>query len=143
MDTNSILMMVQDKLPKDPMSVMNLRDNLDKMSDTKREEFARNLPLMQFKDPTLVFWVGSFLFGGFGVGRFMIGDMLFGHLRLELSLVVYLFFAFYLAFDSTFFLVLYIIAGLGAFAWWVADLFIVGKKIRQQNLDQILKAING
>lgn len=25
--------------------------------------------------------------------------------------------------------------------WWVADLFLTGKKLRQQNLDKILQAI--
>lgn len=91
MDANLILMMVQDKLPKDPMSVMNLRDRLGKMSDAKRDELARQLPILGLKNPTLVFWVGSFLFGYFGVGRFYKGDIGRGLLYILCFVVVFVF----------------------------------------------------
>lgn len=36
MDTASIIMMLQDKLPKDPASVTALREKLDKTSEAKK-----------------------------------------------------------------------------------------------------------
>lgn len=134
MDTASIMMMLQDKLPKDPASLMALREKLDKTSEAKRDEFVKNLPFLNLKSPTLVFWVGSFLLGTCGVGRFMIGDKLLGGLRLGL-------------------LILWIIAymsGIGiaerllrgcALIWWIVDLFLTGKKLRKQNLDKIMQAL--
>lgn len=73
MDTNSILLAVQDKIPKDIQSRQMLQDRLDKLSDSQRNELVQKLPLLKLKSPALVFWVGSFLFGVFGVGRFYKG----------------------------------------------------------------------
>lgn len=135
MDTNSIMMMLQDKLPKDSASVMALRDKLDKMSEAKKDELVKKLPMLNLKSPALVFWVGAFLFGGLGVGRFMIGDKLHGGLRLGLC-------------------ILSIIAGIAEMGvvergltswlgiWCLADLFFIGKTTRRKNLDKILQAIS-
>lgn len=135
-DTSTIMMMVQDKLPKDMVSLSNLRDKLDKLSDAKREELAQKLPMLKLKSPALVFWVGSFLFGNFGVGRFMIGDTLLGGIRLGLTLLGMFVIAagFGEVFEKTLQLAVWI--------WWIVDLFITGKKLRKKNLDKILLAIS-
>ena len=78
MDTNAIVMSLQDKLPKDSISTMTLRNELDKANATQKEEFAKNLPLLDLKSPAKVFWLGSFLFGNLGVGRFMVGSFSYG-----------------------------------------------------------------
>ncbi len=135
MDTNSIIAMLQNKLPKNQAEHIVLRDKLDKMSEAKRDEFAKTTLLMlNLKSPTKVFWLGSFLFGTFGVGRFMIGDKVLGGIRLALFLLI-------------------IVAGMLGFAivssvlnviswiWWIVDLFIVGPKLRRQNLAKVLQAI--
>lgn len=146
MDTNSILLMVQDKLPKDIQSQQLLRDNLDKLNDTQRDELVQKLPLLKLKSPSLVFWVGSFLFGGFGVGRFMIGDMLLGGLRLGLW-VVYVVLSTIGTVDmveSRELSITYIISlvlAIVMFVWWIVDLFLTGKKLRANNLNKILQAI--
>lgn len=134
MDTASIMMMLQDKLPKDPASVTALRENLDKTSEAKKDELMKNLPFLNLKSPALVFWVGAFCFGGLGVGRFMIGDKLHGGLRLGLCV---------LCFISDFAAMGVVTQGLGSWLliWTIADLFFIGKKTRKKNLDKILQAL--
>ena len=134
MDTASIMMMLQDKLPKDPASVTALREKLDKTSEAKKDELMKNLPFLNLKSPALVFWVGSFLFGAFGVGRFMIGDKLHGGLRLGLCVIYFI---------SAFAAMGVITQGLGSWLliWTIVDLFFIGKKTRKKNLDKILQAL--
>ncbi|ECP8588904.1 hypothetical protein FU405_03835 [Campylobacter coli] len=43
--------------------------------------------MIKLKSPALVFWVRTFLFGAFGVGRFMIGDWVLGLIRLGITIV--------------------------------------------------------
>ncbi len=140
-DANAIMMMVQDKLPKDSMGQITLRDKLDTLSEAKKDELMRTLPMLDLKNPTLVFWVGSFLFGEFGVGRFMIGDKVLGAIRLALALFFYLFLMIYAESESGIAAFLVVILILAVRGWWVVDLFLTGKKLRQQNLDKILQAI--
>lgn len=148
MDTNAIVMSLQDKLPKDSISTMTLRNELDKANATQKEEFAKNLPLLDLKSPAKVFWLGSFLFGNLGVGRFMVGDMKLGTARLLLFLATCVLGYFLL--DSTldedlalaggFFCgVLYVAMML----WYVIDLFLTGKTLRKKNLDKCLKLASG
>lgn len=148
MDTNAIVMSLQDKLPKDSISTMTLRNELDKANATQKEEFAKNLPLLDLKSPAKVFWLGSFLFGNLGVGRFMVGDMKLGTARLLLFLATCVLGYFLL--DSTldedlalaggFFCgVLYVAMML----WYVVDLFLTGKTLRKKNLDKCLKLASG
>ena len=141
MDTNSIMMMLQDKLPKDPASAMALRDRLDKASDTQKDELVKTLPMLQLKSPAFVFWVGSFLFGAFGVGRFMIGDTIIGGIRLGLVVLFFIFYVLAFEIGSTVVLGLAAALRIAILIWWVADLFLTGKKLRKQNLDKILQAI--
>ena len=113
MDTNSIMMMLQDKLPKDA-SVMTLRDRLDKASDTKRDEFSKTISMLNLKSPMTGLILGLFL-GGLGVDRFYKGDIGLGILK---------------------------IVTLGGFGIWIlVDLFIVGKGIRKDNLQKVMMAI--
>lgn len=134
MDTASIMMMLQDKLPKDPASVTALREKLDKTSEAKKDELMKNLPFLNLKSPALVFWVGAFLFGWIGLGRFMIGDKLHGGLRLGMLILC----------------IIVDIAGMSVIAqglgswfliWQIVDLFFIGKKTRKKNLDKILQAL--
>lgn len=140
-DTNTIMMMVQDKLPKDMTSLSNLRDRLDKLSDAKREELMQKLPMLNLKSPALVFWVGSFLFGSLGVGRFMIGDTLLGGIRLGLF-ILYLTSGFFAFISVTAGITISSIAVIAMWIWYIVDLFITGKKLRKKNLDKILLAIS-
>lgn len=148
MGTNAIVMSLQDKLPKDSISTMTLRNELDKANATQKEEFAKNLPLLDLKSPAKVFWLGSFLFGNLGVGRFMVGDMKLGTARLLLFLATCVLGYFLL--DSTldedlalaggFFCgVLYV----AMILWYVIDLFLTGKTLRKKNLDKCLKLASG
>ena len=134
MDTTSIMTILQDKLPKDPASVMALREKLDKTSEAKKDELMKNLPFLNLKSPALVFWVGAFLFGWIGLGRFMIGDKLHGGLRLGMLILC----------------IIVDIAGMSVIArglgswfliWQIVDLFFIGKKTRKKNLDKILQTI--
>ncbi|MGX3045386.1 hypothetical protein [Helicobacter sp. T3_23-1056] len=141
MDTNSILLMVQDKLPKDIQSQQLLREKLDNLTDAQRDELALKLPSLNLTSPALVFWVGSFLFGNFGVGRFMIGDMLLGGIRLGIWIILTLFATFVLD-DAEFGVKLIaLLLALVAWIWWIVDLFLTGKKLRKKNLNKILYAI--
>lgn len=121
--------------------MITLRDKLDTLSASKKDELMRNLALLDLKNPTLVFWVGSFLFGAFGVGRFMIGDKTLGLARLGLWIVYILFYSIVLESGSVIALVLASILGIGVSAWWIADLFLIGKKLCQQNLNKVLQSI--
>lgn len=142
MDTNSLLMALQDKMPKDAVSAMLLRDKLDKASEAKKNELMQILPMLNLKSPALVFWVGCFLLGWLGVGRFMVGDIVLGVLRLvlgltdlSLALVVR-----DMDFDESIVLV-FLLVNLADIVWWIVDMFLVGKKARQQNLEKVLQII--
>lgn len=148
MDTNAIVMSLQDKLPKDSIGIMTLRNELDKANAAQKEEFAKNLPLLDLKSPTKVFWLGSFLFGVLGAGRFMVGDMKLGTARLLLFIATCALGYFLLnstldedlALAGGFFCgVLYVAMML----WYVVDLFLTGKSLRKKNLDKCLKLASG
>ena len=113
MDTNTIMIMLQDKLPKDT-SIMTLRNRLDKASDTKRDEISQTISMLDLKSPMVGLILGLFL-GGLGVDRFYKGDIGLGILKL-LTL-----------------------GGLGI--WTIIDLFLVYKGIRKDNLQKVMLAI--
>ncbi|MCX2716897.1 hypothetical protein OQH61_04015 [Helicobacter sp. MIT 21-1697] len=138
MDSNTILMSVQDKLPKDLLEQQQLKERLDKLDEKGCNDFMAKIPLLGLKNPTSVFWLGSFVFGNLGVGRFMIGDKILGEVRLAITILGFIFSV--LAEDSD----SMVLKGLGSWCllitliWWVADLFLVGKKLRKQNLNILL-----
>ncbi|MGX2984108.1 TM2 domain-containing protein [Helicobacter sp. 23-1048] len=110
MDTNSIMMMLQDKLPKDIQSQQLLRDKLDKLNDTQRDELVQKLPLLNLKNPVVGLVLGLFL-GGAGADRFYKGNIGLGVVKL------------------------FTLGGLGI--WTIIDLFIVHKGIRKDNFEKV------
>lgn len=131
MDAYDVLSAIQGKIPLDDEVQGRIKQMVFSMNKTQIYDFMVKLPTLRLKSPALVFWVGSFAFGNLGIGRFMIGDYALGAIRL-------------------------ILFGVGAsmrgstigeacvsisMLWWIIDLFIVGKKLRMQNLHKILSAI--
>lgn len=141
MDSNTILMSVQDKLPKDLLELQQLKEKLDSLDEKSRNDFIAKIPLLGLKSPKFVFWVGSFLFGGFGVNRFMIGDKMLGIAKLALYVLMLSFYILGLSLESLALLGIVQVLNLAIFGWWVADLFLTGKKLRKQNLDKLLAAL--
>ncbi|MGM9996480.1 hypothetical protein [Campylobacter lanienae] len=137
MDFNSVLLIIQDKLPKDGVSSAILKDKFESLSQDKQKDFISKLSQIKLKSPAFVFWVGNFLLGNLGVARFMIGDMMLGFIRLGLVILdIFIELSFsnnteYLEFISGF-------ISLVIWIWWIADLFLVGKKLRKQNLEKII-----
>lgn len=128
MDFNSVLLIIQDKLPKDGASSIVLKDKFESLSQDKQKDFISKLSQIKLKSPAFVFWVGNFLLGSFGVARFMIGDMMLGFIRLGLVILdIFIELSFN---NASILLVIWI--------WWVVDLFLVGKKLRKQNLEKII-----
>lgn len=110
MDASAIMMMLQNKLPKDA-STLTLRDKLDKMSDAKRDEFAKAVSMQNLKSPTTGLILGILLSGA-GVDRFYKGDIVLGVVKL---------------------------LTLGCLGVWIiVDLFLVHKGIRKDNLQKIM-----
>ena len=71
MNANSIVLMLQDKLPKNFALLKMLEDKLASLDEKKLNELAQKLPSLNLKSPAIVFWVGSFIFGALGVKHFM------------------------------------------------------------------------
>ncbi|MWV63178.1 hypothetical protein DCO58_00240 [Helicobacter saguini] len=147
MDSSAILMMLNDKLPKDnPLIMQTLNNELKALNDKQLSEVMQKITIANLKSPTKVFWLGSFLFGNLGVGRFMIGDNIIGGVRLALLIIYVLLGGAVEAYqdDAHAMLgasVLAIVFGLAVFIWWVADLFLVGKKLRNINLQKVQEII--
>ena len=161
MNANSIVLMLQDKLPKNFALLKMLEDKLASLDEKKLNELAQKLPSLNLKSPAIVFWVGSLIFGAFGVNRFMTGQIWLGVLKLALFLAHMILFivitgatldavanaatnedlqnAFKLIGVNTF---IAGILGIVITIWWFVDLFITGSAVRKQNLEKILKAID-
>lgn len=116
MDTNSILMSMQDKLPKDGVAMMHLREKLDKMSDTDRKSFSDKLMMLKLKNPTT-----GVICAIFCVERFYLGSIGLGILFLILKQLACM-----------------ILIGL---IWWIIDIVNISKKIREYNYQQILQIL--
>lgn len=139
MDFNSVLLIIQDKLPKDGVSSAILKDKFESLSQNKQKDFISKLSQIKLKSPAFVFWVGNFLFGSFSVAHFMIGDMMLGFIRLGLMILYYIFIVLSLFNNNTEYpefisVFMYLIISI----WWIVDLFLVGKKLRKQNLEKII-----
>ncbi|ARR00333.1 hypothetical protein [Campylobacter porcelli] len=132
MDFNSVLLIIQDKLPKDGASSVILKDKFESLSQDKQKDFISKLSQIKLKSPAFVFWVGSFLLGNLGVGRFMIGDKILGFIRLGLAILnIYIELSSYnTEYPKSIALIIWI--------WWIVDLFLVGKKLRKQNFEKII-----
>lgn len=116
MDTNSILMSIQDKLPKDGMAVVNLREKLEKMSETERKNFSDKLLAIKLKNPNTGI-ICAMLY----VDRFYLGSIGLGILIFALKFITCMF-------------------GIGII-WWIIDIVNIGKKVRQYNYQQILQIL--
>lgn len=148
MNFDAILPSIQDKLPKDPMALITLREKFEKLDESKKQAVVTQIPLLNLKSPAFVFWVGNFLFGTFGVARFMIGDKVLGFVRLGitilviiLSIMVSLSASLYDLGAAKFFYNLSNLVVVVNSIWWFVDLFLVGKKLRRKNLEKIMQIL--
>ena len=160
MNASSVIAMLQDKLPKNHAQLKTLEDKLNSFDETKINDLVSKIPQLNLKSPTIVFWVGSFIFGVFGVNRFMIGQTALGLAKLALF-ILYIVFIFlfskviisvdewitpeemlYLTDLAKTYSKIINIFEIIIIIWWVIDLFITGKSVRKQNLEKISKAID-
>ncbi|MBK1972965.1 hypothetical protein JG677_02700 [Campylobacter sp. TTU-622] len=141
MDFNSLLLSIGDKLPKDGVSTITLKDKFERLSEDRQKQVIAQLPMIKLKSPALVFWVGTFLFGGLGVGRFMIGDLILGFMRLAITAIALICGS--LMFEYSALGIIYGLLGFINWIWWIVDMFLVGKKLRKQNFEKINKVIEG
>ena len=161
MNANSIISLLQDKLPKDFALLKMLENKLGALDKKRLDELAQKIPLLNLKSPIFVFWVGSFIFGALGVNRFITGQIWLGVLKLALFLAHMILFiiitsamldtvanattnedlqnAIRLIGVNSFIVG---ILGIVITIWWFVDLFITGSAVRKQNLEKILKAID-
>lgn len=136
MDSESIVLSIQDKLPKDLLATA-LKGKIDNLNDTQRSNLVANLPLLKLKSPTFVFWVGSFLLGAWGVGRFMAGRKLEGFLVLGLWLLYVILASIGSTIDNAILLkvaqtISYAVSGM-----WILGLITTGKHLRKKNLEKV------
>lgn len=144
MDANYVFMSIKDKLPKDQMSITLLQNELKKTSTAKIDELTQNLPTLGLKSPALVFWVGSFLFGNLGLGRFMIGDFGLGAARFFLQILAIVMLFVGVSVYGTFSEICLAICSISYLAisvWFIVDLILTGKKLRKKNLNKVLLAL--
>lgn len=137
MDFNTVLMSIGDKLPRDGVASVTLKDKFEKLSEESQKNAITQLSVLNLKSPALVFWVGTFLLGAFGVGRFMIGDMVLGFARLVLTVLGIVVGIFYESSMNDFVGLLYGLLTLANWIWWIVDMFLVGKKLRKKNYEKI------
>lgn len=137
MDFNTVLMSINDKLPRDGVASVTLKDKFEKLSEESQKNAITQLSVLNLKSPALVFWVGTFLLGALGVGRFMIGDMVLGFARLVLTVLAMVVSIFYASSMNDFVGLLYGLLTLANWIWWIVDMFLVGKKLRKKNYEKI------
>lgn len=138
---NSVLLIIQNKIPKDDgVSLTILKDKFESLSQDKQKGFISKLSQIELKSPAFIFWVGNFLLGNFGVARFMIGDMILGFIRLGLT-ILYCITVLIAPFNNNteiFGFIALLEFLINCICWWIVDLFLVGKKLRKQNLEKII-----
>ena len=160
MNTSSVIAMLQDKLPKNHAQLKTLEDKLNSFDETKINDLVSKIPQLNLKSPTIVFWVGSFVFGVLGVTRFMTGQTALDLAKLALFILyivfIFLFSKVIISVDEwiTPEEILYLtdlaktyskiinIFEIIIIIWWVIDLFITDKSVRKQNLEKISKEID-
>ena len=75
MNANSIISLLQDKLPKDFTLLKMLENRLGTLDEKRLDELAQKIPLLNLKLPIFAFWVRSFIFAAFDINRFMTGQI--------------------------------------------------------------------
>jgi hypothetical protein len=55
MNTNSIISLLQDKLPKDFALLKMLEDKLGALNEKRLDELAQKIPILNLKSPIFVF----------------------------------------------------------------------------------------
>ncbi len=138
MDFNSVLSNIGDKLPRDGLAAITLKEKFERLSEERKKDVLNQLPMLKLKSPALVFWVGTFLFGPFGVGRFMIRDMVLGFVRLAFVIIPIIF---NIVASKSLQNIAYILVIVNWTIWWIVDMFLVGKKLRKQNYEKIANII--
>ncbi|HEF6794501.1 TPA: hypothetical protein SAV48_000832 [Campylobacter jejuni] len=138
MDFNSVLSNIGDKLPRDGLAAITLKEKFERLSEERKKDVLNQFPMLKLKSPTLVFWVGTFLFGPFGVERFMIGDMVLGFVRLAFVIIPIIF---NIVASKSLQNIAYILVIVNWTIWWIVDMFLVGKKLRKQNYEKIANII--
>ena len=74
MNANSIISLLQDKLPKDFTLLKMLENKLGTLDEKRLDELAQKIPILNLKSPIFVFWVRSFIFAALDINRFMTGQ---------------------------------------------------------------------
>ncbi|BEK16914.1 hypothetical protein B11000_04060 [Campylobacter jejuni] len=60
MDFNSVLSNIGDKLPRDGLAAITLKEKFERLSEERKKDVLNQLPMLKLKSPALVFWVGLF-----------------------------------------------------------------------------------
>lgn len=133
MDINLFLQSVRGKMPRETERLMLLQDRLEKMSKEEQDDFfSKKFPLLQFKNPTVILLINFFL-GHLGIARFMIGDHGIGAIRLVLTII-----GVFVSTDESLEMLYFLLLLGNNLIWMLIDLYLVDKKVREQNLNKIL-----
>ncbi|WP_261545321.1 hypothetical protein [Campylobacter lari] len=126
------------KFEKPKISNEELKLKFEKLNNTQLNEVAFNLSNTKILNPTKVFWLYNFIFGALGVARFAIGHFKIGLFRLIFTIIAIVV-SFFLNMNSYDPLIglLYIFFYYGGHGLWIADLFMVGVSLRNQNIEKI------
>lgn len=141
MDSNMLLMSLQDKLPNDQMKLHALKERFDKMDEKGREDFLLKTNMLGLCNPKMVFWVGGFLLGLFGVAWFMLKNMPLFIAKLGVWIVMAIFYVIGILMLSKWAISLAGFLEFVVLVWWIVDLFIVGKRAREFNYQKIMQAL--
>lgn len=141
MDSNMLLMSLQDKLPNDQMKLHALKEKLDKMDDQGRQDFLLKTNTLGLCNPKMVFWVGAFLLGVWGVAWFMLKNMPLFIAKLSVWIVMAIFYVIGILTLSKWAISLASFLEFVVLVWWIVDLFIVGKRAREFNYQKIMQSL--
>ena len=141
MDSNMLLMSLQDKLPNDQMKLHALKERLDKMDEQGRQDFLLKTNALGLCNPKMVFWVGAFLLGVWGVAWFMLKNMPLFIAKLSVWIVMAIFYVIGILTLSKWAISLASFLEFVVLVWWIVDLFIVGKRAREFNYQKIMQSL--